>query len=76
MGSAEMRLKIIAPSFGKPAEWNSGSIGSNQSTGLPVDFNFGVQALLDFQVFHNCFQNPIAAGYVGKVVIEVSCADS
>src|SRR5271163_1883955 len=62
-------------SVGDFVQRNAAGIGRNDGVRLAERFDLVPQATLDFQIFGDGFDDPVAGGYLGKVVFKIAGGD-
>ena len=76
VGATEAGLKVFAAAFGEVANGDATRVGGDGRAGLAVLFHLRKHDLLDVQPLYDDFDDPIAAGDAGHVVLEVARGDA
>ena len=73
--SAEMLFEVIASSFHNHMDRNPRGVGGHNGARLAEFIDLFEYLLFDVQAFDDGFQDPVAIGDFGKIVIEITSGD-
>ena len=76
VGATEAGLEVFAAAFGEVTDGNAGGVGGDGRAGLAVLFHLRKHDFLDVQSLDHHFDDPIAVGNAGHVVLEVARGDA
>ncbi len=76
VGAGPVLLKFFGQAFGDEMNGKTGSVGSDDGTGLAELRNFRKQIAFDFKIFGDDFDDPIGIGDAGKVVFKITDGDA
>ena len=76
MRAAEVGLEIFGPSFAQLRQRNARRVARDERPGRSELLDAFEKLLLDVQPFHDDFDDPVAFGDLGQVVVKIARRDA